>query len=202
MYDFSDSFISKEVVDLAAAHGFTIEVCQDELAENPRDCGVTSTYVGGTRGTGSGVCDEQLAPSEQGSCIEGAVINFANKKGLDVRDLLWFTVHTYEHTNIALSLTSFNDRFDGGIGGFIFESKAAIRKEFGVERISSKLKEKIRGRLQSELEELTRWANGEVYEVSLLDEDENVVISHSGVSDVGNTIEDTARELMLEVEPA
>lgn len=202
MYDFSDSFISEEVVNLAAAHGFTIEVYQDDLADNPRNCGVTSTYVGGTRGTGSGVCDEQLAPSEQGSCIEGAVINFAEKKGLDVSDLLWYTVHSFEHTNIALSLTSFNDRFDGGIGGFIFESKAAIRKEFDVKRISPKLKDKIRGRLQSELEELTRWANGEVYEVRLLDEDEDVVISRNGVSDVGNTIEDTARELILEAEPA
>ena len=202
MHNLTDSFISKEVVDSAAAHGFTIEVTIDESADSPRHCGVSSTFVGGTRGVGSGVCDEQLEPSMHGNCMQDAVINYARAKGLDVNDLMWHKVFSFGHGNIALSLQPFECRFDGGVGGFIFESKKAIREEFGVKRISSKVREKVERRLQLELEELSDWTNGEVYEVCLLDECGDVVSSCSNIFDYNNYIEDVARELILEAEPA
>ena len=202
MHNYSDNFINQEVSDMAAAHGYTIEVTQDEFAENPREHCVTSTFVGGTRGTGSGVCDKQLPRSQHGNSIDEAVLNYANEQSLDINDMLWFTVYSFEHGNMALSLTPFNCRFDSGTGGFIYESKKAIREAFGVKRISTKLKEKIRSRMQSELEELSSWANGQVYSVAILDEDEDIITSCGSVFDRGNNIEDVARQLLLESIPA
>ena len=181
----TDSFVSDETKSLAESHGYIITVEPTEGAMKPRSsgfCDTTSTLVTGSR---SGLGDESI--QQRGRCIEEEVALYAKDKGLDIKDMLWRTVYKYEHGNIALSLNPYNDRFDSGILGFIFESKSALRAEFGVKRISSKLEETIVKRLTSELKMLEFWANNEVYDITIWDED--IIVAEAnhayGSDDVG-----------------
>lgn len=93
----------------------------------------------------------------KGLCEEG------NPEDIDPKDHIYLPVYRYSHGNIALSTTPFSCPWDSGQTGFIWESKKSIREEFGVKRISPRLRKLVQDRLRSEIEVYGQWCNGEVY---------------------------------------
>lgn len=79
-------------------------------------------------------------------------------------------VYKIDHSGIAYSTSPFSCPWDSGQVGYIFISKSKIRKEYGVKRISPKLKKQVENNLKSEVEIYSSWANGEIYGFSVEDE--------------------------------
>ena len=92
-------------------------------------------------------------------------------------DNIVLPVYAYIHSGTALSTTPFSCPWDSGQCGFIYEDKEAIRKEFGVKRISPKLRKRIENRMKSEIELFDQYINGEVYGFVIKDDEGEVVDS-------------------------
>ena len=73
-----------------------------------------------------------------------------------------------------------------------------MREEFGVKRISPRLNKVIEARIQTELNQLCEWANSEVYIVSILDEDGDVLDEAEGCYNYKDTMSNTALDLIYE----
>lgn len=201
MSELTRSYLSESVIAKAQARGMRIEVEADDYPTNPRSEDyqeLSSTLVTGGRCT---LGDKHM--SERFSSIEEAVASFSKKEGVPKDDMLWWPVFKYEHGGVALALGAFSCPFDSGVCGFIYESKEAIRAEFGVKRISSKLMKKIENRVKGELAELEAYANGDVYEVLVYDGDDDVINSCGGVYGADSKqLEGLANELLNEYQCA
>lgn len=82
--------------------------------------------------------------------------------GLNPRDVIAYPITEYEHGNIALSL-GYKQGWDYGVVGFVFVTKEKIRKEYGVKRVTKSILERVEACLESELDTLESWINGDVY---------------------------------------
>lgn len=82
---------------------------------------------------------------------------------VSTKDNIVLPVYAYIHSGVALNTTGFSCPWDSGQSGWIYESKEAIRKEFGVKRISSKLRKTIEDRMRVEIEVFSNYLNGDVY---------------------------------------
>ncbi len=139
--------------------GYKVEISHDDWQENPREWGCSSTLVTAhQKYTFGGI---QL--TRHAFSIEDAFQKHLADVGLSYKDIIYREVFMYEHSGIALSMSPFGCRFDSGQLGYIYEKRSAVRAEFGVKRISRRLKQQILNRLESEIEILGYWANGEVY---------------------------------------
>lgn len=92
-------------------------------------------------------------------------------------------VHLYSHSGTSISTSysyPFNCRWDSGTVGFAVVTKAAIRKEYGVKRITKALLEKADKILEGEVETLNQWISGEIYSFTLEDKEGNHIDSCGG----------------------
>lgn len=155
-----------EEINTILYKNFCIDIFHDEMAENPREWATSTLVTAHRRYTFGGD-----ALSYNAGTIDEAFSWHLNEKGLTDRNIIALPVYLYEHSGIALSTTPFSCRWDSGQLGFIYETRAEIREEFGIKRISPKLEQQILERLRCEIETLSYWANGEVfgYEVDGVD---------------------------------
>lgn len=89
-------------------------------------------------------------------------------------------ISKYEHSVVSYSV-GVSQEWDVGVVGLAMVNINDIKKEYGASVLSKSLKEKIYSVLEAELETYNMWANGEVYIVSLVDFEGNLVESFSGV---------------------
>lgn len=89
-------------------------------------------------------------------------------------------ISKYEHSGVSYSV-GVSQGWDTGVVGLAMVNINDIKKEYGASVLSKSLKDKIYGILKAELETYNLWANGEVYIVSLVDFEGNLVESFSGV---------------------
>ena len=82
---------------------------------------------------------------------------------LDKHDYLWLPVYRYEHSSVAYNTTGFSCKWDSGQVGYIMVPLSKVRKEYGVKRVSKKLRERVLDCLRGEVETYSNWANGDVY---------------------------------------
>lgn len=73
-----------------------------------------------------------------------------------------YPITKYEHGSISLSL-GYKSGWDYGVVGFIYVTKEQVRKCYGVNRITKSIIERAENCLQSELDTLTDWLNGDCY---------------------------------------
>lgn len=88
-------------------------------------------------------------------------------------------VFMYEHSGIALSTGTFSDTWDSGQLGVIFVSHSDIKREYGNLELTTL--ETVKKVLQSEIEEYSRYLNGEVYGYIVKDEFDNELDSCFGL---------------------
>lgn len=147
-----------DIIETLTIDGYAVEIYHDPDVEHPR-AWCSSTLCTAHRRYDFG--GESL--SGDAASIEEAFAEHLADKGLTERDVIWLPVYGFEHSGLALGCTPFGDRWDSGQVGYIYVSRADIRREFKVKRISHKLEGIIQDRLRSEIEELSAWANGETY---------------------------------------
>jgi hypothetical protein len=72
-------------------------------------------------------------------------------------------VYMYDHSGITINTTGFSCPWDSGRIGFIFVSKEKVREWFGVKRIDSKLRDRVKDYLVSEIDTYDKYLTGSVY---------------------------------------
>ncbi len=77
-------------------------------------------------------------------------------------------ISKYEHGGVAYSV-GVSQGWDVGVVGLAMVNINDIKKEYGASVLSKSLKDKVYSILKAELETYNLWANGEVYIVSLVD---------------------------------
>lgn len=83
---------------------------------------------------------------------------------LDKKGIYALPILKYEHGLVRYYIGESVDRWDGGVVGFAWRDKKELCKEYGVEKLSQKLKaETIEKCIESELKAYTNFANGEAY---------------------------------------
>lgn len=69
----------------------------------------------------------------------------------------------YDHSGITMYIGSSHDRWDGGQVGFIYASREAIQKEYGVKRISKAILAEVERVLRNEVKVYDQYLTGDVY---------------------------------------
>lgn len=101
------------------------------------------------------------------------LIGYARKQGY-----ILLPVFFYEHSGIvyqAAESNPFGDPFDSGSCGVIYTSCEFVRKARGIMRITKKIEESEKQFLINDVEDYSAYANGEVYEYELQDDNGNVI---------------------------
>jgi len=80
-------------------------------------------------------------------------------------------LYMYEHSGISIKIGSFygcglpqgHARFDSGQIGFVYVSRETLLKEYGVKRITKKVKDTARKVLEGEVDTYNKYVSGQVY---------------------------------------
>ena len=89
----------------------------------------------------------------------------AKEKAWDILDKHIFMLPLYldDHSGITINTTGFSCPWDSGQLGFIYVTKADVRKEWGKQRISKKLEQLIYKNLRAEVEVYDQYLTGDVW---------------------------------------
>ena len=84
-------------------------------------------------------------------------------------------LYLYDHSGISMSTGAFSCRWDSGQVGFILANKKSILAEFGGKIVTKKLRERVEGILEGEVQTYTNYLEGDVYGFIIEDEEgENI----------------------------
>lgn len=85
---------------------------------------------------------------------------------IEKKDVLAMPLYLYDHSGITMSTSHsypYNDRWDACKVGYIYATYDMIKKEYGVKRISQKLKEQVYKIMIGEVTDYDHYIRGNVY---------------------------------------
>ena len=117
------------------------------------------------------LCRERTAKglSSEPDIISDLRIKAAIQKVLD-RELIMLPLFLLDHGGITMNTTGFGCPWDSGQVGFIYVTRAQIRKEYGWKRITRKRVRQIEKYLAGEVEGYDQYLTGDVYGYTVEDE--------------------------------
>ena len=89
------------------------------------------------------------------------------KKDYDIRVIE--PLYMYDHSGITISTSPFSCRWDSGQIGFAFFTAEAIRKEFGIKKITKSILERADKNLEDSVRFYNTFLVGNMFELSMLD---------------------------------
>lgn len=151
-------------IETISYKGHEIGIYYDEYAESPRAWdNLSMIYSNSRRYNPDGLDIDDLMNEIGISEFPG----FDNILSRMEHDYIAYRVCIVDHSCVALSLNSPVPNpymgFDSGTFGIMAVSKDAVRREYGVKRITNKIREKVESVFKGELEDLEKYMNGEVY---------------------------------------
>jgi len=87
---------------------------------------------------------------------------------------VWTWVYIYDHSGITISTSSFSCRWDSGVVGFACQSKAVVRENLSVQRISAKTEERVQGWITSDVKVWDDYLTGNIWGFTLEHKGEEV----------------------------
>ena len=121
---------------------------------------------------------------------------------LDKKGIYALPILKYEHGLVKYYIGDSVDRWDGGVVGFAWQDKKELCKEYGVKKLSQKLKtETIEKVVESELKAYTNFANGEVYGFELYSREDGEDVIDSCYGFIGYDSTDDLFKAVLEYIP-
>lgn len=156
--------------------------------QSPRDYAKTS-FVGG----------EIEIPKHinQGLRIEDFVENYC-REVLKCKpdDIIWAEVNKHEHHSKTYSLKPFGWSFSNSTAGIIYISKADVRKDYGVKRVTKSLEDTVISRFADELKRYTQWVNGRVYLAAIKNDKDEVIDMHGELYNVADDIDNEINDML------
>lgn len=154
-------YIKKECLKMLykkiETENYNLEIHYDEMAGNPR-------YGDNL---GKMVCWHRRY--DLGDNHDYSIEEFKNET--TKTDNIILPLYLYDHSGITIATTPFHCNWDSGQVGYIYISKEKIRREYGVKRISKKLKERVIKCLINEVQEYDCYLTGECFDFILEDKD-------------------------------
>jgi hypothetical protein len=159
-----------EAIETFENAGFMASLYHDENPESPREWDNLGHMVCWHRRTDLG--DEQVRPGEHADSLKG----FENWLVQERKARVILPIYIYEHSGITITaryevyLRYPDKQWDAGQVGYIYVTADDIRKEYGVKRISQKLKKKVAELLVCEVSAYDQYLTGDVYGYVVKDE--------------------------------
>jgi hypothetical protein len=157
--------------------GFTIEIMQDDICDNPRgwdNLGIMACFH---RRYILGDSEEHHGLSITGSGSWERLDEHLEKER-DARIVL--PIYIYDHSGITINTSGFSCPWDSGRVGVIFATADNIRKWFSIKRITRKYLDLAEQCLRDEVKAYDQHLTGEVYWFRLFDPDGEIVASCGG----------------------
>ena len=79
------------------------------------------------------------------------------------KDVISLPLYLYDHSGITMNTTGFSCGWDSGQVGRIYIELDKVRKEYGVKRVTKKIRDKVLDNLRSEVNTYDQFIRGEVY---------------------------------------
>lgn len=89
-------------------------------------------------------------------------------------------LYLYDHSGITMNTTGFHCPWDSGQVGFIYALKTDVRDEFGVNRITKNVIQRVRECLRAEVSTYDDYLTGNIYGFEIVDETGEVTDSCYG----------------------
>ena len=154
--------------DVIKYKGFGISIEYSEDCYGPSDWDLLGTFVHRSNRYSFG----------------GDDINVRDYSDSEIQELLdssiYLPVYMYDHSGITINTTGFSCPWDSGLFGYYIVDKDKVRKEYSVERISKKVKEKCLAILKNEIEIWDDYVTGNIFKYCVTDNDDNIVDSCGG----------------------
>jgi hypothetical protein len=127
-----------------------VKVCHDEDAESPRSWDNLGVMACWHRRYNLGDVQPKEDPAEwlKENAPEGSIV---------------LPLHLYDHSGITMRTGAFGDPWDSGQVGWIVATPAKIRENYGVKRITKKLRAKVEACLESEVKTYDDFLTGDVW---------------------------------------
>lgn len=104
-------------------------------------------------------------------------------------------VYMYEHSGVSLQCAPFGCSWDSGQVGFIGISRVRIFNEYGYKTLTKKRREQIEEYLKNEIEDYSKYLNGDVYYFEVLDSNGDILDSCGGFYDTESVLDSAKGEI-------
>jgi hypothetical protein len=182
--------MSEETVEY---RGYTIEIWNDDHAENPREwCNLGTLALKNSGWAEESVDDQEsffgLLLDEEDYRPWSREYQDYDRYDID-HEKAWrkieekyivLPVYKYEHSGVCYNTSGFSCPWDSGKAGYIYASKEDVRRDYSVKRISPRVYALVVGVLQSEVKVFSQAVNGEVYGYTTYDPDGETLDSCGG----------------------
>ena len=182
--------IDEKTQERLETHGLIGTVEFDCVAETPREWH-NSIFVGADTPMRGDIA--------MGDSFSDYVANYCQQV-LDCKesDIVWLPVYKYSHSGVAYATTSFNNRWDSGLFGFIYQTKMDLREEFCVKRLTKSIIEQAKKNLEGEIKDYSVWANGDVYSINITNDSGSIDEYRGWLTDEGDNINSAINDLISE----
>ena len=110
-------------------------------------------------------------------------------------DALALPLYLYDHSGITISTEPFSCPWDSGQVGFIYVTKAQVNKEYGCQRITKKVLDKVRTILEAEVEDYDRYLRGDYVRTAIISPDTELVGGCGDYDDMDYAISEAKAEI-------
>jgi len=148
---------SEHVVEEIDHRGLTVKIYQDLEPESPREWDNLGLMVAFHQ-------RYSLGDKDHGYTVEELIKLIGYRLRTD--PIIALPLYLYDHGSVAMSTSRnwpFDCRWDSMQVGYIFVTKDKVRQEYGVKRISPKLREAVEKRLEGEVKDYSDYLSGDVY---------------------------------------
>jgi len=175
----------------ARSEDAVLKIYHDEDCESPRNWDNLGTMVCWHRrynlGDPHNYRDQEdfwfyLAEEISGSTYRAEQMTPSQREEYVRKNAIILPLYLYDHGVRAMSTTSFIGRahhaeWDSGQVGWVYVTKAKVREEYGVKRVTKELRRRVISVLKSEVETYSQWLEGDVYGFVLEDAQGNHIDS-------------------------
>ncbi|MAN97756.1 MAG: hypothetical protein CMN16_01490 [Roseovarius sp.] len=150
-----------------AYQGHIIKIYHDPDAESPREWSNLGTLLCWHRryrlgdshqfGSPEAILRDLAGVSDQSDLSMEQLRDRAERKAI------LLPVFLYDHSGLAMNTIGFHCPWDSGQVGYVYVTLAAVRKEFGVKRVTKSLREKAEDILRGEIVSYDAYLGGRVY---------------------------------------
>jgi len=150
-----------------AYQGHTIKIYHDPDAESPRAWSNLGTLICWHRSYRLGDSHEFESPEaflrDLADVSDHSDLSMDQLRDRADRKAVQLPAFLYDHSGLAMNTIGFHCPWDSGQIGYVYATLEAIRKEFGVKRVTKALRDKAKDILRGEIVSYDAYLGGRVY---------------------------------------
>jgi len=150
-----------------AYQGHTIKIYHDPDSESPREWSNLGTLICWHRRYRLGDSHQFDSPEALLRALAGiseeSDLSMDRLRDRAARKAILLPVFLYDHSGLAMNTIGFHCPWDSGQVGFVYVTLEAVRKEFGVKRVTMAMRERAADILRGEIATYDAYLGGRVY---------------------------------------